>query len=281
MCFLRRKMWNMAINEKILTPWQTEENKRLIYFPICGVTYPDRRYLIRRPRSTVACIEFIVSGCGVIHYGNQRHIVQAGDSYFLQPGADQYYHADAGDPWEKVFLNLSGPLLDKLIEGYQLQDRVCFPRLDLNKELNAVLRLTETHPGDNTQPILEQVTRMLHKMYLHDRSSARASAPAERIRIALDRSVKQHFDLAALCAEVGLSPSHAVRTFKAAYGLTPHAYFTQRKVELAKELLLSTALPITTIAQELSFADEYYFSNVFKRHTGLSPRAYRRVEKGD
>ena len=47
----------------------------------------------------------------------------------------------------------------------------------------------------------------------------------------------------------------------------------QEDVTIARTL--DEPLPIRAIAHELSFADEYYFSNVFRRKTGLSPRAYR------
>ena len=41
-------------------------------------------------------------------------------------------------------------------------------------------------------------------------------------------------------------------------------------------MLLNTNLSVKQIANHLSFADEYYFSNVFKQKVGLSPTAYRK-----
>ena len=148
------------MNELICTIWQRPENRRLIDLSMCGITYPDKRYSIRRPHSPIACIEYVISGCGVIHADDQTHNVQAGDAYFLQPGQDQYYYADAADPWKKIFLNLSGPLLDRLIEGYQLSNRDYYPALDIQEELNGILTLTQEQSGDNTAELLCLVTRI-------------------------------------------------------------------------------------------------------------------------
>ena len=153
------------MNELICTIWQRPENRRLIDFQICGVTYPDRRYVIRRPASAVACIEYVDSGCGVICADGRSQRVGAGDAYFLQPGQDQYYYADPDDPWQKRFVNVSGPLLDRLIEGYRLRGCNCFPALDIRAELNEILRLTQTQPGDNTAPLVAALTGIFQKMY--------------------------------------------------------------------------------------------------------------------
>ena len=263
------------MNELICAIWQRPENRRLIDFQICGVTYPDRRYVIRRPASAVACIEYVDSGCGVICADGRSQRVGAGDAYFLQPGQDQYYYADPDTPWQKRFVNVSGPLLDRLIEGYRLRGCNCFPALDIRAELNDILRLTQTRPGDNTALLVAALTGIFQKMYAQQTDDARSGDPVRRIRDHLDRTASGQYDFAQACSEAALSPGHCARLFRQAYGVTPHAYFMARKLELAASLLRDTRLPVRAIAHELSFADEYYFSNVFRRKTGLSPRAYR------
>lgn len=261
------------MNERIYTIWQSPENRRLIDMSMCGITYPDKRYSIRRPHSPIACIEYVISGCGMIHADDQTHIVHAGDAYFLQPGQDQYYYADAYDPWKKIFINLSGPLLERLIDGYQLGNRNYYPALDIHEELNGILTLTCEQSGDNTAELVCLITRIFHKMHLQQ--IPQTDSAAYRIREILDRNAAGKFDFAAVCAQVSLSQSHCTRLFRKEFGLTPYAYFIRRKIDLAKSLLLNTHLPIHRIAHDLSFADEYYFSNVFKQKTGDSPRSYR------
>ncbi|CAN5577695.1 hypothetical protein BH18VER1_BH18VER1_10960 [soil metagenome] len=72
-----------------------------------------------------------------------------------------------------------------------------------------------------------------------------------------------------------LSPFHFLRSFKQAFGVTPHQYLTQRRLERAKFLLSCTELPVTTICLDAGFVSLGSFSALFHRTTGLSPSAWR------
>ena len=81
-----------------------------------------------------------------------------------------------------------------------------------------------------------------------------------------------------LIRETGYCPDAFRRRFRAAMGTTPTAYLIQRRLEHAKALLLSAsagAMTIQQIAYQSGFDDPYYFSTLFRRKTGLSPKAYR------
>ena len=86
------------------------------------------------------------------------------------------------------------------------------------------------------------------------------------------------FKIEELCKAFSHSESQTIRIFKKAFGVTPYAYVLTKKISLAKQMLKDTNLPVKEIAKQLSFADEYYFSNVFKAKTGVSPSAFRKAE---
>jgi AraC-like DNA-binding protein len=83
-------------------------------------------------------------------------------------------------------------------------------------------------------------------------------------------------DLDALAAVVHLSKYHFSARYKAATGHSPIQHFLQMKVEYACQLLESSELSIKAIAAELGYEDPLYFSRLFSRIMGESPRAYRR-----
>lgn len=72
-----------------------------------------------------------------------------------------------------------------------------------------------------------------------------------------------------------VSPSGLRKAFKDAEGIPPAQYRLIQRVENAKQLLLSTDLPISLIAERCGFCDAAYFHKVFTRFTGLTPTAYR------
>nr|WP_255542557.1 AraC family transcriptional regulator [Azospirillum sp. INR13] len=79
-------------------------------------------------------------------------------------------------------------------------------------------------------------------------------------------------DIAAACR---LSPSYLVRSFKARYGLTPHAYQINRRIQFGKREL-QRGRPIVEVALDAGFADQAHFQRAFKRHVAATPGQYMR-----
>jgi AraC-like DNA-binding protein len=68
-------------------------------------------------------------------------------------------------------------------------------------------------------------------------------------------------------------PTQLVRVFSRRFGIPPHLYLTGRRVELARQLLLSGA-PAGTVAAEVGFYDQSHLTRHFKRMLGVSPARY-------
>lgn len=67
-----------------------------------------------------------------------------------------------------------------------------------------------------------------------------------------------------------------MRKFKALYKQNIISYYRHKRIEYAKKMLISTTVPINSIAEKMSFSDIYSFSRFFKTYSGLSPRDYRK-----
>jgi two-component system, response regulator YesN len=82
--------------------------------------------------------------------------------------------------------------------------------------------------------------------------------------------------LTELAGRLGYTPDYIGKVFKKAYGTTPIKYVTGLRIARAKELLLgSPSMDIGAVSEALGFANQFYFSRVFKNATGLYPSAYR------
>ena len=78
----------------------------------------------------------------------------------------------------------------------------------------------------------------------------------------------------------GLSPAYFRRAFQRVTGFSPKRYMTRRRLEHARFLLSEYALSNKEIAAACGYRDQFLFSAQFKRHLGVSPAAYRRVQGG-
>lgn len=91
--------------------------------------------------------------------------------------------------------------------------------------------------------------------------------------VILDR-LQDNLSIDELAAEVGLSPYHLIRSFRAAYGQTPHAFLLDQRINRAKPLL-QQGQAIADVAQALGFADQSHFQRHFKRRIAITPRQYQ------
>lgn len=66
------------------------------------------------------------------------------------------------------------------------------------------------------------------------------------------------------------------RLFKKEMGRSPFDYISNLRMSKARLLLHSSTQPIKSVAQLVGYSDQYYFSRLFKKHHGLSPKAYRK-----
>ena len=74
---------------------------------------------------------------------------------------------------------------------------------------------------------------------------------------------------------VGLNPAYFSTLFKQSCGSSFKEYLNMIRIEESKRLLANTDYPILDIAVSVGFEDQSYFSKVFKKYTGLTPKQYR------
>ena len=109
--------------------------------------------------------------------------------------------------------------------------------------------------------------------------SARDPIPAYvhllRAKDLIDRAYGDPLDIAALASVAFASPKHFIRSFRRAFGETPHRYLLRRRIERASELLRETDASVTEISLEVGFRSLGSFSTAFRTLVGEPPSRYR------
>jgi|GEM_PF-2684918 AraC-like DNA-binding protein len=91
----------------------------------------------------------------------------------------------------------------------------------------------------------------------------------------IEDTLESDTTLSDLAALTGLSVSHFSHAFNATYGIAPHRYILRRRIDKAKTLLGASDSTIAAISSRVGFSSQSRFTQLFSRHTGLTPSAYR------
>jgi AraC-like DNA-binding protein len=92
---------------------------------------------------------------------------------------------------------------------------------------------------------------------------------------AIHRHPGRPWTVEALAARAHVSRAHFAKRFTEVMARPPLRYVTERRMELAADLLADPAVGVAEAAAAVGYRDPFAFSTAFKRHRGLSPRAYR------
>jgi len=101
------------------------------------------------------------------------------------------------------------------------------------------------------------------------------SQVVQQVILHVDADLSGDLSLRTLAEKQNINASYLSALFRRETGSTLTEYVSRRRVEQAARLLSGTKLQIQTIAQHCGIPDVNYFSRIFKRGTGLSPREYR------
>lgn len=231
---------------------------------------------------------YVDQGQGWFTINQSWYPVQCGDLFLTKPGEAHGSGAMGTAPFRLYYLGFRLTHLRDIELDYH---RIRMARVQRDTS-GRVRQLYETlfdeiqaprrYPIRMVQGVLLQLLVTVLRTY-QDETSAdgiRASglSPAiQQVIRSLHASVGHHHNVASLAAQVHLSRSHLIREFKRQMGTSPGQYMRELCLDLAQHYLRDTDKSVSWIAEELRFSSIHTFSAFFKRHTGISPQAYRHI----
>ena len=91
-----------------------------------------------------------------------------------------------------------------------------------------------------------------------------------------EQNISKDFSISELCNAINISRTKLYEAFKDEQNRGVSSYIRETRLKKANKLLKTTDLPIWHVAQEVGFSDYNYFSRVYKKHYGKSPKGYRK-----
>jgi AraC-like DNA-binding protein len=99
----------------------------------------------------------------------------------------------------------------------------------------------------------------------------------EKALLIMQRFVRENIKISGIAQKIGLSEEHFIRLFRKDMRMTPHQYFLRLKIEGASGLLMSSDKNVGEISDYFGFENQFHFSRMFKKCTGLAPVEYRKT----
>jgi AraC-like DNA-binding protein len=163
---------------------------------------------------------------------------------------------------------LPASLIGAAVDGSALVDR---PLRTALSDLHA--RLADPDPLDVEARLALVADRLRRRLRAGPAAPEPEPALAERLRGYLDDRVTAKVVLADAAATLDRSVPHLIRSFTRRYGLSPYAYLTGRRIDLARRQLL-LGLPAAEVATAVGFHDQAHLTRHFRRHVSVPPARF-------
>lgn len=219
-------------------------------------------------------IGVITGGRSTYLTGGSQHEVRAGTTVLMNPGVVHTCNPIQGEPWSYLMLFVDLAWLQAL--HFKLPQATMSPAPGLYAHLlNVFADLFGEHGAALKAQSLVAFFDALPG-YLEPGGEHR-HMPHPQLDMAAAFIRAHRLDpltLEDVCAAVGLSRAYLIRAFGKRFGLTPHGYLLDQRVQYARAKL-RLGRPIVEVALEAGFADQAHLQRAFKRQLATTPGHYR------
>ena len=248
-----------------------------IRYVIAGTTKPFPTYKNNRPPTKKHFIfEYVISGKGYIFIDGAWHTLGAGNMYIVGKDDARNFYSDADEPMHKIWCSFASEYIESMLMNYGISSGVY--QVDVKEFFYNIYEVSKSNAPEREK--MFRVAENIHGIILKTAES-QDSVPSlcTEIENELVASIYKSVDLGELAEKFFISRAHLIRLFKQNKGVTPYQFLLGEKIKIAKALLSTTEMSVKSISDKLCFADEHYFSHLFKEKTGLSPLKYKATKR--
>lgn len=203
--------------------------------------------------------------------------VAAGELYIYAPHSDEYYYILKNEGGRYRYLHFTGNDINGLMATVGLKPGVVTPKtsVGLTDQFNSIMALLL----DGTEISALKSEALTIRLLIRISDVSKKREPNAILKLVTEKMEHEYYlpyDAGRYADIMHLSISRFDHVFKDEVGVSPLKYFTAVKMTVAKSLLDGTDMKLYEIAEQVGYGDALYFSQIFKKEVGQSPRNYRR-----
>ena len=220
----------------------------------------------------------VIQGRGLFQASGESWLLEAGDGIFLNTNVLHSVHLPEGENCRFYSLVFSAELLAGM-PGSIFEQRYIRPLLGSSTR---AVPLYRNEPWRQEAVVRGALSQMWVLMAEHMTSPGSAATETNDIRRLKEmlQFLHAHYDqpvsLEEIAGTANIGKRECLRCFQRTIGVTPIQYLLKYRVRKASSLLAETDLPVTEVALRCGFESPSYFSLMFRRLIGRTPRDYRR-----
>lgn len=230
-------------------------------------------------------IHYIMKGAGYIKIKDRCWRAEAGQSFIIYPLTIVQYFPDEARPWEYVWIDFTGKDVPEYLKyiGFEPK-RPVYPVITNDRLLPLFERLENMDIYNKNKMEANGILQAILGIYADECPVIKNSLQAgedNRFSMALGlihaNYYKCTFNVEKLCGLMNINRVTLYRLFRNKMDSSPNGYILRHRLKQAK-LMLDMGVSVKNASVSCGFADQFYFSKVFKKYFGISPMMYK---KGD
>ncbi|MDD5704418.1 MAG: helix-turn-helix transcriptional regulator [Kiritimatiellae bacterium] len=232
-----------------------------------------------RPRGTGDCLLMFFYDAVRIGAGATPRLYPPYQLMIWPTGQPQYY-GNRERPYNHTWIHAKGSELSRWLRQTRLAVGAPFTVADpaaMERALLAVYAEMTEEPEPDATIVGNLIENWLRQTARARRQPVKARPPRVFLeaRRRLETACAEPIRLAELARHAGLSASHFCVRFRQWFGASPIDYLIRHRLHQAAYLLQDRNLSVKEVAARVGYGDLFYFSKLFKKHYGVSPRGYR------
>lgn len=224
---------------------------------------------------------YISSGKGKFKTKTEEYGIQEGIGFLVFPGVWHWYAPDTETGWDEYWVGFTGEYGENLLRNDILSvDR---PVLDVGINPTIVhlfqemFEIAKREPPGFQPKLTGSVIRLLAHSLSFDQQRSHGSETeqlVQRARMVMEDYVFNNLEMEKISNQLSMSYTQFRTMFKDYTGQSPYQYYLNIKINKAKALLEAGEYNVKEVAYELGFENQYYFSRLFKKKTGVNPSCW-------